>query len=115
MKWRLWGPMLLALGIVASSAVAARVPAAMPQAMAGPALMALVLLFVAGVDRWRFGGSWSVPAGAAILAAAILLAGWLTVRRDPAQVVERMWLYGAGASAVLSLVLGRGGSRAGDR
>ena len=112
MKWRLWGPMLLALGIVVSSTVAARVPAAMPQAMAGPALMALVLLIVAGLDRWRFGGPWSVLAGAAILAAAILLAGALTARRDPTQVVERMWLYGAGAGAVLSLVLGRGGSRA---
>ncbi|MCB1164358.1 hypothetical protein KDL67_16825 [bacterium] len=108
MKWRLWGPVLLALGIVVSSTVAARVPAAMPQAMAGPVVMALVLLIVAGLDRWRFGGSRAVIGAAVILTAAILLAGWLTTRRDPAQVVDRVWLYGAGASAALSLALGRG-------
>ena len=103
----LFPSILLALGILASTAVAASVSADGWTVMAGPVVLVLSMIAAVLVDSRLPGtppGSWR---SATIMCSVILLAGLLVLLRDPSRMASLMPLVGASAAMPLILSAAR--------
>lgn len=98
---RLLAAIVLALGLLAGTAVSAMLSDSGWLVMAGPVLVACAIVGACAVEQWqREGGRarmWAAVGVGAIYIAATVIVGW----SDPASVVNVVPLLGAGGIVVL--------------
>ncbi len=95
--------LLLAVGVVASTAVAVLAAESGWFVLAGPLVMALAVVGASILGYQLYGDSRDTFRGALILGAALLLAGAIVTLRDPSLVAMLMPVLGGGAAAFVVL------------
>jgi len=97
------GPiLLLALGIIASTVVAWLLPHSAWLALVGPAIMAAALVGASALFPRPHGVRRTAIRQAVILGVALLVAGVIVIRKDPALLAPLLPILGGGAAAIVA-------------